>query len=85
MFKRAGVMILVGVWSFCVLGESKKVLDLGELEITGELRRPNVSLVHSKRYFEKAVRAGARDELKRFEKELLKPAPVIKTPRSEER
>ena len=50
-----------------------KVLDLGELEITGEVRRPNLNMVYSKKYFKKAVRDMAQSELKKFEQKLLKP------------
>ena len=58
----------------CFAGAKKKVLDLGEIEITGEIRRPNVNLVYSKKYFSKAMNEMARHEFKQFEAELLKPA-----------
>ncbi len=55
------------------LSASAKVLDLGELEVKGEVRRPNLNLVYSKKYFKKAIREMARSELKQFEQQLLKP------------
>ena len=58
--------------SFFVFGKDK-VLDLGELEITGEVRRPNVNKVYSKKYFDKAMSNMAKQELQNFEAELLMP------------
>ena len=62
------------LFSFSAVGK-EKVLDLGAIEIQGEVRRPNIKLVYSKKkYFNKALSAIAKDELRAFEKELLKPA-----------
>ncbi len=63
---------MLGMLPFFAFGK-QKVLDLGAIEIKGEIRRPNVKLVHSKKYFNKAVSVVAKEELKEFEKELLKP------------
>ena len=53
----------------------EKVLDLGAIEIQGEVRRPNVQLVYSKKkHFKKTLAVIAQDELRAFEQELLKPA-----------
>ena len=52
---------------------SAKVLDLGEIEVDGEIRRPNLNLVYSKKYFDSAVRDMAHGELEKFEKQLLRP------------
>ena len=56
----------------------KKVLDLGEFEITGEVRRPNVNWLRSNRNFRDSVDSMTLDELKKFEEELLKPESGIK-------
>lgn len=68
---------VIGSLSFCAFGEEEekeKVLDLGEIEITGEVRRPNINLIYSKKYINKAMILIAREELKKLERELLKPA-----------
>ena len=53
----------------------EKVLDLGAIEIKGEVRRPNVKLVYSKKKgFNKALSTIAQEEMRAFEKELLKPS-----------
>ena len=68
------LFLLSMLFSFSALGE-EKVLDLGAIEIQGEIRRPNVKLVYSKKkYFNKALSTIAKDELRTFEQELLKPA-----------
>ena len=56
-----------------MLSASAKVLDLGEIEVTGEVRRPNLNLVYSKEYFNSAIRDMAHGELDKFEKKLLRP------------
>ena len=48
-------------------------MDLGEIEITGEVRRPNINLIYSKKYMNKAMALIAKKELKKFEAELLRP------------
>ena len=60
-------------WPLSSFGE-EKVLDLGEIEITGEVRRPNINLIYSKKYMNQAMALIAKKELKKFEKELLRPA-----------
>lgn len=72
------ILLMVTVTSFYSFGE-QKVLDLGKIKIKGEIRRPTVDLVYSKKYFDKAVSVIAGKELKEFEKELLKPVKVVKT------
>ena len=67
--------IVISFLPLCVFGEEEgKVLDLGEIEITGEVRRPNINLIYSKKYINKAMILIAREELKKLERELLKPA-----------
>ena len=56
-----------------LLSVDAKVLDLGEIEVTGEVRRPNLNLVYSKEYFNSAIRDMAHGELEKFEKQLLRP------------
>ena len=68
--------LLICFFSLEALGEDK-VLDLGEIEITGEVRRPNINLIYAKKYMDTAVGAMAKDELKTLEKELLQPAKSI--------
>ena len=68
--------VLFGFVSFSAFGEKEKeekVLNLGEIEITGEVRRPNIQLIFPKKYFEEAVAILAKKELKSLEQELLKP------------
>lgn len=67
------VLFAMSFFSPCVFGK-KKVLDLGEIEIKGEVRRPNINLIYSKRYINKTMILIAKEELKKLEKELLKPA-----------
>ena len=74
ILSRTGVflfLIISGV-SFYSFGE-EKVLDLGEIEITGEVRRPNINLIYSKKYIKRAVNIIAREEFKSLESDLLKP------------
>ena len=74
MNKYSSVFVFLCLFSFVAFGK-EKVLDLGALEITGEVRRPNVKLVYSKKkYFNKALSTIAKEELRVFEKELLQPA-----------
>ena len=72
------ILLMVTVTSFYSFGK-QKVLDLGKIKIKGEIRRPTVDLVYSKKYFDKAVSVIAGKKLKEFEKELLKPVKVVKT------
>lgn len=67
------VLFAMSSFSFCAFGK-EDVLDLGDLEIKGEVRRPNINLIYSKKYISKTMILIAREELKKFEKELLKPA-----------
>ena len=80
-FKKVTMTVaLLSMFSFFSFGK-QKILDLGAIEIKGEIRRPNVKLVHSKKYFNKAIGIVAEEELKEFEKNLLKPvqpSPVLK-------
>ncbi len=68
--------LVVNLSSFYAFGE-EKVLDLGDIEITGEVRRPNINLIYSKKYMSKAMIMIAKEELKKLEKELLKPAAKV--------
>ena len=70
------VFFIVSLFSFHTSGE-EKVLDLGEIEITGEIRRPNINLIYSKKYIDKAVNVIAKDELKKLERNLLQPDATI--------
>ena len=54
--------------------KKQQILDLGAINIKGEVRRPNIQLVYSKKHFEKALNAIAKKELRAFEKKLLKPS-----------
>ena len=71
--------LLTGLFSFCAFGEGGKaekgerILDLGEIEVTGEIRRPNINLIYSKKYFDEAITVVAKQELKNLERELLRP------------
>ncbi len=65
---------LAGLFGFKAFGE-EKILDLGDIEVTGEVRRPNINLIYSKKYFDEAITAVAKRELKALELELLQPAP----------
>lgn len=68
------VLFAVSLFSFCAFGQKQDVLDLGDIEIKGEVRRPNMNLIYSKKYISRAMILIAKEELKKFEKELLKPA-----------
>ena len=63
---------------FYAVAKKERVLDLGAIEIKGEVRRPNIDLIYSKKSFDTFVGVVARSELKAFEKELLKPARIKK-------
>ena len=56
----------------------EQVLDLGELEITGEVRRPNVGWIRSNKRFNDSLNSITLDEMRKFEKELLKPETGIR-------
>ena len=75
--QRNFILLIIGMFSFFAFGK-QEVLDLGKIEITGEIRRPNVNLVYLKKYFNKAVSEIAKKELRAFEVELLKPAKIIR-------
>ena len=66
------IMLTMSIFSFYSFGE-EKILDLGEIEITGEVRRPNVELVLPKKYVDEAVEVVAKNELQQLEKILLLP------------
>ena len=72
---RKGLVLLplVSCFSFYSLGE-ERVLDLGEIEITGEVRRPDINLIYSKKYIKRAAGVIAGEEFKKLEEDLLKPA-----------
>ena len=86
MFKHSAMAIALAVFSFG-FGEARgqkaaaarpqeKVLDLGEIEIIGEVRRPNINMIYSKKYFNEAISAVAKQELKNLESELLQPEKI---------
>lgn len=77
-------MLLVIFSSLFVFGENK-VLDLGEIEIKGEVRRPNINLIYSKKYINEAMLLIVRKELQKLEKELLKPSKVLPLKRKAKR
>lgn len=77
------VYVLFFLWitsglSFYAVAKKGRVLDLGAIEIKGEVRRPNINLIYSKKNFDTFVGVVAKSELKVFEKELLKPARIKK-------
>jgi len=55
---------------------SKKVLDLGELEVDGEVRRPNVNWVDSQKRVREMLPELHRGEFHAIEETLLKPARI---------
>ena len=67
------ILFVISLFSPYAFGK-KDVLDLGEIEIKGEVRRPNINLIYSKKYMSKTMILMARQELKELEKELLEPA-----------
>ena len=77
-FKLLFLLFFISLFPLSAFGKGK-VLDLGEIEITGEVRRPNLNLIYSKKYMNKAVVLIAREELKKLEKEILKPAQTVQT------
>ena len=82
LVKQKGDQIKTGLFFILIFSPSysfgeEKVLDLGEIEITGEVRRPNINLIYSKKYIDKAVNVIVREELEKLEKDLLQPEPEI--------
>lgn len=71
------IMVIMSIFHAVCL-DKKKILNLGEINIKGELRRPNINLVYSKKYFNKTMSTMANSELIQFEKELLKPKKIVK-------
>ena len=51
----------------------KDIIDLGDLEVIGEVRRPHLFMVESRRELEKIVRESAKQKWERFEQELTQP------------
>ena len=66
-------LFVISLFSSSAFGK-KDVLDLGEIEIKGEVRRPNINLIYSKKYMNRTMILIARKELKKLEKELLEPS-----------
>jgi len=56
----------------------EKVLDLGEFEVIGEVRRPNVNWLRPNKNIQDSANSMTWEELKKFEEELLKPESGIK-------
>lgn len=54
--------------------KSASVVDLGEMSINGELRRPSVQWIESKKALRPELPKIAQKELERLEEELLRPA-----------
>ena len=80
MIKRTlKTLILLSLSSLLWSAQAKRVLDLGQMDIQGEVRRPNVNLVNSKKYFKDMIKKMAHQELKQFERELTQPAHFILT------
>ena len=50
-----------------------KVIDIGNLEVDGELRRPNVNWIDSQKRIKDLLPAFHREEFRALERELLKP------------
>lgn len=56
--------------------KSASVVDLGEMSINGELKRPTVQWIESKKALRPELPKIAQKELERLEEELLRPAPL---------
>ncbi len=58
---------------FSYIAKAEKVVDLGQLEIEGELRRPNVQWVDSNKKIKEYIVRIYTEQFRRLEDELLKP------------
>lgn len=72
MYLKYMIVFSIIFLSFLSFGKDK-IFDLGAIDIKGELRRPNMSVVYSKKSFNKSINIIVNSELVKFEKELLKP------------
>lgn len=72
------------ITSMCLLAvavtasaKEKKVLDLGELEVDGELRRPSLQWLDSSRRAQELLPELYRNMFLEIENELTRPMPVL--------
>ena len=63
---------------FWAHGKKPVVLDLGRIQIEGEVRRPFIKVLDTSESIKKVVNRMKINELGRFEAQMLKPSPLPK-------
>lgn len=67
------ILLVAAMLSSATIAKAEKVVDLGQLEIEGELRRPNVQWVDSNKKIKEYIVRIYTEQFRRLEDELLKP------------
>ncbi|MBC7692508.1 MAG: hypothetical protein H7222_12155 [Methylotenera sp.] len=79
------VVAIPGSASFCLASDRPRPINVGDLEISGEIRKPMLQYVDSDQANIRLLPKLAREQLTNFEAQLLQPLKVsdISTPRKE--
>lgn len=72
------LLCLMGLLSIQSLSyaDDSKVVDLGEMSVHGEIRRPAITWIDSQKPVKDVLSSVVKKEFERFEAELLRPAVV---------
>lgn len=65
--------------------QANEVIDLGGLEVQGELRQPSVRFYQSERVSQDVVKEASQKHFEDFEKKLLKPVVVGEIQKSQKK
>lgn len=73
--KNWNVILMAGllIGNCCIAAENKKVIDIGELEVEGEVRRPPVDWIDSSQRMKQEMSNVYIRQFQKLENELLKP------------
>ena len=69
----SSILALSLMLSVCAFAADKKVIDLGQLEIEGELRRPSLQWLDSQKRLKEWLPRIYAEQFKRLEDELVRP------------
>lgn len=66
------VLVFILIGGFVSADDSKKAIDLGDLEVQGEVRRPQLSLIESNQETQRLLLESVERRLKAFEDKITK-------------
>lgn len=66
-------ILILSSFSYCEENDSK-VIDLGEMSVTGEVRKPSIQWIDSQKSVKEHLPSLLKGEFERFEEQLLRPS-----------